>query len=201
VDATPLLTKPKIIQIRPNWYNQKEHVVSTPSFNCLVEAVTDDELSKLNTLDLEDSSSNVNKSFKPLKVMPILLDLAATIGRQKSLNVGWIFSACAQVIINTNTYDSNDNHGIPWEVLNSSEKVEVGSSTGQACPHLPTLQFLWTFLKGINQSTPYAAMDLMRICAAPKVVNKLSRAKRCFLSDSLGLAADNLPLPHYLLLT
>jgi len=35
----------------------------------------------------------------------------------------------------------------------------------------------------------------MRICAAPKVVNKLSRAKRCFLSDSLGLAANNLPLP------
>ena len=39
----------------------------TPSFNRLVEAVTNDELSKLNTLDLEDLLL-LNKSFKPRKV-------------------------------------------------------------------------------------------------------------------------------------
>jgi hypothetical protein len=49
----------------------------TPSFNRLVEAVTNDELSKLNTLDLEDSLS-LNKSFKPRKVMPIPSHVAAT---------------------------------------------------------------------------------------------------------------------------
>ena len=66
VNATPLQPKPQIIQIRPNWFNQEEDVVVTPSFNRLVEAVTDDELSKLNALDLEDSLS-LNKSFKPRK--------------------------------------------------------------------------------------------------------------------------------------
>jgi hypothetical protein len=71
-----------------NWFDQKEDVVATPSFNCLVEAYTNDELSKLNTLDLEDSSSNVNKSFKPRKVMPIPPDLAAKIGRYKSSDIG-----------------------------------------------------------------------------------------------------------------
>ena len=88
VDATPLQPKPQIIHVRSNWFDQKEHVIATPSFNCLVKAVTDDELSKLNTLDLEDSSSNVNKSFKPRKVMPILPDLATTIRQYKSSDIG-----------------------------------------------------------------------------------------------------------------
>ena len=57
VNATPLQPKPQIIQIRPDWFDQEEDVVVTPSFNGLVEAVTDDELSKLNTLDCEDPSS------------------------------------------------------------------------------------------------------------------------------------------------
>jgi hypothetical protein len=57
VNATLLQPKPQIIQIRPNWFDQQEDVVVTPSFNCLVEAVTDDKLSKLNTFDLEDPSS------------------------------------------------------------------------------------------------------------------------------------------------
>ena len=61
----------------------------TPSFNRLVEAVTDDKLSKLNTLDLEDSLS-LNKSFKPRKVMPIPPNVAATIGRYKPSEVGRI---------------------------------------------------------------------------------------------------------------
>ena len=113
----------------------------TPSFNCLVEAVTDDELSKLNILDLEDSP-NVNKSFKPRKVMPIPPNLAGTIGRYKHLEVGRIFSACAQEIINTSTNNSNDDLGIQWEILNSTEKVEVGSSTDRARAYLPTLQFI-----------------------------------------------------------
>jgi len=55
VNATPLQPKPQIIQVRSNWFDQEEDVVVTPSFNCFVEAVTDDELSKLNILDLEDS--------------------------------------------------------------------------------------------------------------------------------------------------
>jgi len=54
----------------------------TPSFNRLIEAVTDDELSKLNTLDLEDSLS-LTKSFKPHKVMSIPSNFAATIGRPR----------------------------------------------------------------------------------------------------------------------
>ena len=78
----------------------------TPSFNRLVEAVTDDELSKLNTLDLEDPSS-LNKYFKPRKVMPIPPNVAATIGRYKPSEVGRIFSACAQEIIDTSTNDSS----------------------------------------------------------------------------------------------
>jgi len=67
VNATLLQPKPQIIQIRSDWFDQQEDVVVTPSFNRLVEVVTDDELSKLNSLDLEDSS-NVNKSFTPRKV-------------------------------------------------------------------------------------------------------------------------------------
>jgi hypothetical protein len=66
VNATPLQPKPQIIQIRPDWFDQEEDVVGTPSFYRLVEAVTDDELFKLNTLDLEDSLS-LNKSFKPAR--------------------------------------------------------------------------------------------------------------------------------------
>jgi len=62
-------------------------------------------------------------------------------------------------------------------------------------PYLPTLQFIWTFLKGTKQSTPHANMDLMRICADPKVVNKLSRVERCFLSDLSVPGAGDLPLP------
>jgi hypothetical protein len=60
---------------------------------------------------------------------------------------------------------------------------------------LPTLQFIWTFLKGTKQSTPYVAMDSMRTSADPIVINKLSCIERCFLSDSWAPAADNLPLP------
>jgi hypothetical protein len=80
VNVTPLQPKPQIIQIRPNWVDRVEDVVVTPSFNRLVEAVTDDELSKLNTLDLKESLS-LNNSFKPGKVMPIPPNVAATIGR------------------------------------------------------------------------------------------------------------------------
>ena len=70
-------------------------------------------MSKLNYLDLEDSS-NVNKYFKPRKVLPIPPNLAATIGRYKPSEVGWIFSACAQEIINTSTNNSDDDLGIQW---------------------------------------------------------------------------------------
>jgi len=90
VNATPLQPKPQIIQIRPNRFNQEEDVVVTPSFNRLVKAFTDDELSKLNTLDLEYSSP-LNKSFKPRKVMSIPPNLAATIRCYKPSEVGWIF--------------------------------------------------------------------------------------------------------------
>jgi hypothetical protein len=55
VNATPLQPKPQIIQVLFDWFDQEEDIVVTPSFNCLIEAITDDELSKLNTLDLEDS--------------------------------------------------------------------------------------------------------------------------------------------------
>jgi hypothetical protein len=113
----------------------------TPSFNHLVEAVSDDELSKLNTLDLEDPSS-LNKSFKPRKVIPILPNVAATIGRYKPLEVGRIFSACAQEIIDTSTNDSSDDCGIQWEILNSSDEAENGSSTDRARAYLPILQFI-----------------------------------------------------------
>ena len=114
----------------------------TPSFNRLVEAVTNDELSKLNTLDLEDSLS-LNKSFKPRKVMPIPPNVAATIGRYKPSEVDRIFSACAQEIIDTSTNDSSDDCGIQWEILNSSDEVGNGSSTVRARAYLPILQFIW----------------------------------------------------------
>jgi hypothetical protein len=55
VNATPLQPKPQIIQVLFDWFDQEEDIVVTPSFNRLIEAITDDELSKLNTLDLEDS--------------------------------------------------------------------------------------------------------------------------------------------------
>ena len=102
----------------------------TPSFNRLVEAVTNDELSKLNTLDLEDQSL-LNKSFKPRIVMPIPPNVAARIGCYKPLEVGRIFSACAQEIIDTSTNDSSDDCGIQWEILNSSDEVGNGSSTNR----------------------------------------------------------------------
>jgi hypothetical protein len=160
VDATPLQPKPQIIQVPFDWFDQEEDVVVTPSFNRLVEAVTDDELSKLNTLDLEDSLS-LNKSFKPRKVMPIPPNLAATIGRYKPSEVGQIFSACAQEITDTSTNHSHDNFGIQWSILNTSDKVEVGSSTDRARAYLPILQFIWTFLKGTKQSTPFVNTDSM----------------------------------------
>jgi len=56
----------------------------------------------------------VNKYFKPRKVLPIPPNLAATIGRYKPSEVGWIFSACAQEIINTSTNNSDDDLGIQW---------------------------------------------------------------------------------------
>ena len=110
-------------------------------------------MSKLNTLDLEDSSS-LNKSFKPRKVMPIPPNVAVTIRRYKPSEVGRIFSACAQEIIDTSTKYSSDDCGIQWEILNSSDKVENGSSTNRARAYLPILQFIWPFLKGTKQSTP-----------------------------------------------
>ena len=194
VNATPLQPKPQIIQIRPDWFDQEEDVVVTPSFNRLVEAVTDDELSKLDTLDLEDPSS-LNKSFKPRKVMPIPPNVAATIGRYKPSEVGRIFSACAQEIIDTSTNDSSDDCGIQWEILNSSDEVEIGSSTDRARAYLPILQFIWPFLKGTKQSTPHVDTDSMKISADPRVINKLSRIERCFLSVSSAPAAADLPLP------
>jgi hypothetical protein len=84
MNATPLQLKPQIILIRPDWFDQEKDVVVTPCFNRLVEAITDDELSKLNSLTLEDSLL-LNKSFKPRKVMPIPPNLAATIGRWSDL--------------------------------------------------------------------------------------------------------------------
>jgi len=153
VNATPLQPKPQIIQIRPDCFNQEEDAVVTPSFNHLVKAVTDDELSKLNTLDLEDLLS-LNKSFNPRKVMPILPNVDATIGRYKPWEVGRIFSTCAQEIIDTSTNDSSDNCGIQCEILNCSDEVENGSSTDRARAYLPILQFIWPFLKGTKQSTP-----------------------------------------------
>jgi hypothetical protein len=71
------------------------------------------------------SSTLSNKSYKPRKVMPIPPNLAPTIGRYKPSDVDRIFSVCAQEIINTSTNNSDDNLGIWWEILNSSEKVEV----------------------------------------------------------------------------
>jgi len=178
VNATPpLQPKPQIIQIRPNCFDQEEDVVLTPSFSRLVEAVTNDELSKLNTLNLEDSLL-LNKSFKPRKVMPIPPNVAATIGRYKPWEVGRIFSACAQKIIDTSSNDSSNNCGIQCEILNCSDEVENGSSTDRARAYLPILQFVWPFLKGTKQSTPNVATDLMKISADPRVINKLSRTDR-----------------------
>jgi len=161
----------------------------TPSFNR-----TNDELSKLNTLDLEDSLL-LNKSFKPRKVMPIPPNLAATMGRYKHSEVGRIFSACAQEIINTSTNNSSNNCGIQWEILNSSDEVENGSSTDRARAYLPILQFIWPFLKGTKHSTPYVDTDSMKISADPTVINELSRIEHCFLSNSSAPAANDLPLP------
>jgi len=193
VNATPLQPKPQIIQIRPNWFDQEEDVVVTPSFNRLVDAITDDELSKLNTLDLEYLLS-LNKSFKPRKVMPIPPNVAATIGRYKPSEFGQVFSACAQEIINTSTNNSSDDCGIQREILNSSDEVEKESSTDRARAYLPILQFIWPFLKGTKQSTPYVETDSMKISADPRVINKLSRIERCFLSDSSAPAAAGPPL-------
>jgi len=86
--------------------------------------------------------------------MPIPPNVAATIGRYKPSEVGRIFSACAQEIIDTSTKYSSDDCGIQWEILNSSDKVENGSSTNRARAYLPILQFIWPFLKGTKQSTP-----------------------------------------------
>jgi len=140
-------------------------------------------------------SLSLNKSFKPRKVMPIPPNLAATIGRYKPSKVGRIFSACTQEIINTSTNNSGDNCGIQWMILNTSNKVEEGSNTNQARAYLPTLEFIYTFLKGTKQSTPYVDTDLMKISADPRVINKLSRFKRGFLSDLPVPAANDLPLP------
>ena len=153
VNATPLLQpKPQIIQIRPNCFDQEEDVVLTSSFNRLVGAVTNDELSKLNTLDLQELLL-LNKSFKPRKVMPIPSNVAATIGRYKPWEFGRIFSACAQKIVDTSTNDSSNDCGIQCEILNCSDEVENGSSTDRARAYLPILQFIWSFLKGTKQST------------------------------------------------
>jgi hypothetical protein len=145
VNATPLQSKQQIIPICPNWFDQEEDVVVTPSFNRLVEAVTDDELSKLNALNLEDPLL-LNKSFKPRKVMPIPRNVAAKIGRYKPLEVGRIFFACAQEIIDSSTNDSSNDCGIQGEILNSSDEVENGSSTDRARAYLPILQFIWPLL-------------------------------------------------------
>jgi len=164
----------------------------TPSFNRLVEAVTNDKLSKLNTLNLEDSLS-LNKSFKPRKVMPIPPNVAATIGRYKPSEVGLIFSAYAQEIIDTST-TSSDNCGIQWEILNSSDEVENGLSTDRAS--LPTRSPVHpAVLEGYKAVHPYVDTDSMRISADPRIINKLFRIERSFLSDSSAPAADNLPLP------
>ena len=194
MNATPLQPKPQIIQIRPNWFDQEEEVVVTPSFNRLVKAVTNDELSKLNTLDLEDLLL-MNKSFKSRKVMPIPPNVAATIRRYKPSEVGRIFSACAQEIISTSTNDSSDNCGIQWEILNSSDEVENRSSTDRARAYLSILQFIWPCLKGSKQSTPYVDTDSMKISADPRVINKLSCIQRCLLSNSTAPAGSDLPLP------
>jgi hypothetical protein len=138
----------------------------TPSFNRLVEAVTDDKLSKLNTLDLEVSLL-LNKSFKPRKVRPIPPKVATTIKRYKPSEVGRISSACAQEIIDTSTNNSSTDCGIQWEILNSSDEVKNGSSTDRARAYLPILQFIWPFLKGTKQSTPYVDTDSMKISADP----------------------------------
>jgi hypothetical protein len=73
----------------------------------------------------------------------------------------------------------------------------VGLTTNRArAYYLPTLQFIWTFLlKRTKQSTSYVNTDLMKISADPRVINKLSRIKRCFLSNLPVPAANNLPLP------
>ena len=136
----------------------------------------------------------MSKSFKPRKVTPIPPNLTATIGRYKPSQVGRIFSAWAQEIIGTSINDSADDFGIQWTVFNASDKVEVGS-TNRARAYLPILQFIWTFLKGTKQSTPSVNTDSMKISADPKVINKLSCIKRCFLSSSPVPAANDLPLP------
>jgi len=138
---------------------------------------------------------SLNKSFKPRKVMPIPPNVVATIGRYKPLEVGRICSACAQEIIDTSTNNSSNDCGIQWEILNSSDEVEKGSSTDRARAYLPILQFIWPFLKGTKQSTPYVDTDSTKISADPRVINKLSRIERCFLSDSSAPAAADLPLP------
>jgi len=54
-------------------------------------------------------------------------------------------------------------------------------------------------LKGSKQSTPFVNTDSMKISADPRVINKLSRIERCFLSDLPVPVANDLtlsPLPH-----
>ena len=133
--------------------------------------------------------------------MPIPPNVAATIGRYEPSEFGRIFSACAQEIIDTSTNDSSDDCGIQWEILNSPDEVENRSSTDRARAYLPILQFIWPFLKGTKQSTPYVDTDSMKISADPRVINKLSRIERCFLSNSSAPAANDLPRPHSLLPT
>ena len=86
--------------------------------------------------------------------MPIPPNVAATIGHYKPSEVGQIFSACAQKIIDTSTNNLGNNFGIQWSILNTSNKIKVGSSTHQARAYLPILQFIWTFVKGTKQSIP-----------------------------------------------
>ena len=192
VNETPLQPKPQIIKVLSNCFDQEEDGVVTPSFNCLIQVITDDELSKLNTLNLEDSLLTLNKSFKPHKVMPIPPNVAATIGRYKPSEVGKIFSACAQEIIDTSTNNSDDDFGIQWEILNPSDKVEAGSSTDGARAYLP---IFWAFLKGTKQSILLSTRASMKISADAKVINKLSCIEHCFLSDSSIPTAGDLPLP------
>jgi len=95
----------------------------------------------------------------------------------------------------TSTNNSSNNCGIQWEILNSSDEVENGLSTDRARAYLPILQFIWPFLKGTKQYTPYVNTDLMKICADPRVINSLSCIERCSLSNLSAPAADDLPLP------
>jgi len=50
-------------------------------------------------------------------------------------------------------------------------------------------------LEGYKAVHPYVDTDSMKIRADPRVINKLSRIERCFLSDLSAPAATYLPLP------